>query len=55
MRIAFNTLLGQKLLNHITTNFDVYKAFNDNPDFKTFFGDRMFDMVVRTFQRILNS
>lgn len=51
MRIAFNALLGQKLLNHISTNFDVYKAFNDNPDFKAFFAGRMFEMVVKEFQR----
>jgi type I restriction enzyme R subunit len=50
-RIAIDALLGQKLLNHINTNFDVYKAYNDNPDFRAFFAGQMFEMVVKAFQR----
>jgi len=44
-RITSDKVVGDELLKHITTNFDLYKLYSDNPEFKEDFSAMMFNVV----------
>ena len=50
-RITSDKVVGEELLKHITTNFDLYKKYSDNKDFKEDFSAMMFGMVKEIFNR----
>lgn len=53
-RITSDKVVGEELLKHITTNFDLYKLYSDNKEFKEDFSAMMFGMVKEIFNRGLN-
>lgn len=53
-RITSDKIVGEELLKHITTNFDLYKLYSDNKEFKEDFSAMMFGMVKEIFNRGLN-
>ncbi len=53
-RITSDKIVGEELLKHITTNFDLYKLYSDNKEFKSDFSAMMFGMVKEIFNRGLN-
>lgn len=53
-RITSDKVVGEELLKHITTNFDLYKMYSDNKDFKEDFSAMMFRMVKDIFNRGLS-
>ncbi len=44
-RITSDKVVGDELLKHITTNFDLYKLYSDNNEFKEDFSAMMFNVV----------
>lgn len=48
-RITFDEVLKRKLIEHIDTNFEVFKEYSDNKDFKDFFAGTMFNIMQRDF------
>lgn len=44
-RITSDKVVGEELLKHITTNFDLYKLYSDNKEFKEDFSAMMFGVV----------
>ena len=48
-KITFDTILQQKLMEHIDSNFEVFKEFNDNPEFRKFFTNTMFSILQKDF------
>lgn len=44
-RITSDKIVGEELLKHITTNFDLYKLYSDNKEFKEDFSAMMFGVV----------
>jgi type I restriction enzyme R subunit len=50
-RITSDKVVGEELLKHITTNFDLYKLYSDNREFKEDFSAMMFGMVKEIFNR----
>jgi len=53
-RITSDKIVGEELLKHITTNFDLYKLYSDNKEFKADFSAMMFGMVKEIFNRGIN-
>lgn len=53
-RITSDKVVGEELLKHITTNFDLYKLYSDNKDFKEDFSAMMFGVVKELINRGLN-
>jgi type I restriction enzyme R subunit len=53
-RITSDKVVGEELLKHITTNFDLYKLYSDNKEFKEDFSAMMFGMVKEIFNRGIN-
>jgi len=43
--ITFEKLLNEKFQNMINVNFSLYKKYSDDPEFKKFMADRLFEMV----------
>jgi len=35
-----------KMINHIESNFEVFKEYNDNPEFKAFSAGQMFKILI---------
>lgn len=54
-RITSDKIVGEELLKHITTNFDLYKLYSDNEDFKKDFSAMMFGMVKEIFNKGINA
>lgn len=50
-RITSDKIVGEELLKHITTNFDLYKLYSDNKEFKEDFSAMMFGVVKEIIQR----
>jgi type I restriction enzyme R subunit len=50
-RITSDKVVGEELLKHITTNFDLYKLYSDNKEFREDFSAMMFGMVKDIFNR----
>lgn len=48
-RITFEDVLKRKLIDHIETNFEVFKEYNDNKEFRNFFAGTMFQIMQRDF------
>lgn len=44
-RITSDKVVGEELLKHITTNFDLFKLYSDNKEFKEDFSAMMFGVV----------
>ena len=44
-RITSDKIVGDELLKHITTNFDLYKLYSDNKEFREDFSAMMFGVV----------
>jgi type I restriction enzyme R subunit len=44
-RITSDKIVGEELLNHITSNFDLFKLYSDNKEFKEDFSAMMFGVV----------
>jgi type I restriction enzyme R subunit len=53
-RITSDKVVGQELLKHITTNFDLYKMYSDNKEFREDFSAMMFGMVKGIFNKGIN-
>ena len=49
-KITFDAILQQKLMEHIDSNFEVFKEFNDNPEFRSFFANTLYKMMANSFQ-----
>jgi type I restriction enzyme R subunit len=54
-RITFDEVLKRKLIEHIDTNFEVFKEYSDNKDFKDFFAGTMFSIMQRDFLKYNSS
>jgi type I restriction enzyme R subunit len=48
-KITFEEVLKRKLIDHIETNFEVFKEFNDNKEFRDFFAGTMFKIMKTDF------
>ncbi len=54
-RITSDKVVSEELLKHITTNFDLYKLYSDNKDFKEDFSAMMFGVVKDLIQKGFNN
>ncbi len=54
-RITSDKVVSEELLKHITTNFDLYKMYSDNKDFKEDFSAMMFGVVKDLITKGINS
>lgn len=54
-RITSDKVVGEELLKHITTNFDLYKLYSDNKEFKEDFSAMMFGVVKEIIKRGLGN
>jgi type I restriction enzyme R subunit len=54
-RITSDKIVGQELLKHITTNFDLYKLYSDNKEFKEDFSAMMFGVVKQLISSGINA
>lgn len=54
-RITSDKVVGEELLKHITTNFDLFKLYSDNKEFKEDFSAMMFGVVKELIQKGINS
>ena len=53
-RITSDKVVGAELLKHINTNFDLYKLYSDNKEFKEDFSAMMFGVVKGLISKELN-
>lgn len=44
--ITFTDVLREKMINHVETNFEVFKEYNDNPEFRAFLAGQMFKLLI---------
>lgn len=54
-RITSDKIVGEELLKHITTNFDLYKLYSDNREFKEDFSAMMFGVVKELIKKGINA
>jgi len=54
-RITSDKVVGEELLKHITTNFDLYKLYSDNKEFKEDFSAMMFGVVKELISKGINA
>lgn len=45
--ITFADVLKEKMVNHIESNFEVFKEYSDNKEFRDFFAGTMFKLMMR--------
>jgi len=50
-KITFEDVLKRKLIDHIETNFEVFKEFSDNKEFRDFFAGTMFKLMQKDFMK----
>lgn len=50
-QITFTDILKEKMINHIDSNFEVFKEYNDNPEFKVFLAGQMFKLLIHDINR----
>lgn len=50
-KITFEDVLKRKLIDHIETNFEIFKEYNDNKEFRDFFAGTMFQLMQRDFMK----
>jgi len=48
-QITFTDVLKDKMVNHIESNFEVFKEYNDNKEFREFFAGTMFKIMMSEF------
>lgn len=48
-QITFTDILKEKMINHIDSNFEVFKEYNDNPEFRAFLAGQMFNLMLKDF------
>lgn len=48
-QITFTDVLKEKMVNHIESNFEVFKEYNDNPEFRAFLAGQMFNLMLKDF------
>lgn len=53
-RITSDKVVGEELLKHITTNFDLFKLYSDNKEFKEDFSAMMYGVVKDLIHKGLN-
>lgn len=46
-QITFSDVLKEKMINHIDSNFEVFKEYNDNPEFRSFLAGQMFKLLLK--------
>jgi type I restriction enzyme R subunit len=54
-RITSDKIVGEELLKYITTNFDLYKLYSDNKEFKEDFSAMMFNVVKELISKGMNA
>lgn len=54
-RITSDKVVGEELLKHITTNFDLFKLYSDNKEFKEDFSAMMFGVVKELIHKGINN
>jgi len=47
--ITFTDVLKEKMINHIESNFEVFKEYKDNPEFRAFLAGQMFKLMLRDY------
>ena len=47
--ITFTDVLKEKMINHIESNFEVFKEYNDNKEFREFLANQMFNLMLRNY------
>jgi len=52
-QITFTDVLKEKMVNHIESNFEVFKEYNDNPEFRAFLAGQLFKLMVRDFSNTI--
>ena len=52
-QITFTDILKEKMINHIESNFEVFKEYNDNPEFRAFLAGQMFRVLEKDIYRII--
>jgi type I restriction enzyme R subunit len=45
--ITFTDVLKEKMINHIESNFEVFKEYNDNPEFRAFLAGQLFKLLLK--------
>ena len=45
-KISFIDILGEKMQSHVDNNFEVYKEWIENPEFKSFLAGQMFKLLI---------
>jgi len=45
-KITFADVLKEKIIKHIDSNFEVFKEYNDNEEFRAYFAGMMFEMMM---------
>lgn len=54
-RITSDKIVGEELLKYVTTNFDIYRLYSDNKEFKEDFSAMMFGVVKELISRGINA
>ena len=49
--ITFADVLKEKMVNHIEINFEVFKEYSDNKEFRDFFAGTMFKLMMRDMSK----
>lgn len=49
-QITFTDVLKEKMVNHIESNFEVFKEYNDNPEFRSFLAGQMFKLMLKDYR-----
>ncbi|NOS91614.1 MAG: type I restriction endonuclease subunit R [Cyclobacteriaceae bacterium] len=52
-QITFTDILKEKMINHIDSNFEVFKEYNDNQEFKAFLAGQMFKLLIHDLRNPL--
>lgn len=50
-RIAFTEVLKDKMINHIDSNFEVFKEYNDNKEFRDFLAGTLFELMKTSLKK----
>ena len=50
-KITFSDVLKDKIMKHLDSNFEVFKEYNDNKEFRIFFAGKMFEMMMGRWEK----
>jgi type I restriction enzyme R subunit len=50
-QITFTDILKEKMIVHVDSNFEVFKEYNDNPEFKALLSGQMFKLLIKDIGR----